>query len=147
MDSCDIQVELVLSAQRAGGPATLEAVVRSENYAPSNSSNALPAASLQPAIANTWHMVTLTSSPTVDNAFSLYLNGTLISTYTEPQASGSAGSGGFPLSFSVPMLLCAEEDAAPDNFFQGRVAHLTIFSGALTRSEVQSLYQTYTAAH
>ena len=90
-----------------------------------------------------WHHVVLTTLPSNDSGYQVYLDGALVA--QQPLLSGQGiieVTGGNPVMLSqAAIMLCSRSDGAPDRHLTGSVTHLTIFNEAVGPSGVRSLYE------
>eukprot|EP00887_Chlorella_sp_A99_P005410 scaffold1.g5410.t1 len=94
-----------------------------------------------------WHMITLSTFPNNTAGYALYVDGREAGAITNA-STGTFGApveatGGQPAEIDEPIHLCARSDLDPDRFYDGAVAHLTIWNDALTPDQVAGIYRQY----
>jgi hypothetical protein len=93
-------------------------------------------------------MVTLSTLPSLDLGFALYLDGSLVGQLGLSNGSLAAPSGGDPALMRDDITLCARSDLDPTDprYFDGAVAHVALFGAPLAASQVAALYAAYANA-
>ena len=70
--------------------------------------------------------------------FQIFVDGMYMAALTDPQPffSVSAGQG---FSIDGPIVLCGRSDLASGRFFEGKIAHFSVFDSPLTNATVSRL--------
>ncbi|KAI3433615.1 hypothetical protein D9Q98_003424 [Chlorella vulgaris] len=94
-----------------------------------------------------WHMVTVSTFPNGTRGYSVFVDGQQVASLSPATQlmNGSAPkvTGGDPARLTDAITLCARSDMDPARFFDGSLAHLTLFSHGLEPEAVAGLYATY----
>eukprot|EP00884_Botryococcus_braunii_P015271 jgi/Botrbrau1/2427/Bobra.0395s0049.1 len=113
------------------------------------SSNKNRSVKVQPDDGN-WHMVTLTTHTDGSKGYALYVDGTLAGNLTAQSRNNATGNlaqvgGGRPINLGR-IYLCTRADLDPDRFFNGSIAHLSLYDQAFSTQNVSFLYTAYATA-
>uniref|UniRef100_A0A061S6Z7 Laminin G domain-containing protein n=1 Tax=Tetraselmis sp. GSL018 TaxID=582737 RepID=A0A061S6Z7_9CHLO len=89
-----------------------------------------------------WHMLTLSTLPSGERGFRMYVDGNLSGELSTLAAErrGMDIDGGRPLLPDSEIILCGRVDLQKDRHFEGEIAQLSLYARALEEAEVASLY-------